>query len=79
MATGTRRDASHANLLTSSTRYSLAITASRAAFAVSGVNTPSLISSCGASLVINRVCGSSVCQHAASLGTTRRSRALTSA
>ena len=40
---------------------------------------PRSMSSCGASLVTRRVCGSSVCQHAASLGTTRRRRALTSA
>jgi hypothetical protein len=66
-------------VLTSSTKYSLAISTAPAAVTVSGVNTPSLISSCGASLVIKRVCGSSVCQHAASVGTTRRSRALTSA
>jgi N-acyl homoserine lactone hydrolase len=42
------------------------------------VNTPSLISSCGESLVISPVCGSSVCQHVASQSITRRSRAATS-
>ena len=43
-----------------------------------GVYTPSSISSCFASLVISRVCGSSVCQQVASQSITRRSRAATS-
>jgi hypothetical protein len=53
--------------------------AAPAAVAVSGVQMPPLISSCGASLVSSRVCGSTMCQHAAALGTTRRKRAVTSA
>ena len=78
MPTGTRRAARLANVLTSVTKYSLATMPAPASAAAWGVNTPSLISSCGASLVISRVCGSSVCQHVASQSITRRSRAATS-
>ena len=76
--TGTRRDARLANVLTSWTKYSLATSRAPAAGAVWGVYTPSSISSCFASLVISRVCGSSVCQQVASQSITRRSRAATS-
>ena len=77
--TGTRREASQAKVFTSGVKYSLATISAPADGTVSGVNTPLLTSSWGASLVIRRVCGSSVCQHAASLGNTRRSLAVTSA
>ena len=61
-------------MLTSSTMYSLRTISSPAAGASSGAKTPRSISSSGASLVISRVCGSSVCQQLASLSMTLRSR-----
>ena len=59
--------------------YSLRTSTSPAAATVSTVKIPCSTSSRGASLVISRVGGSSVCQQVASLGIARPSRGPSSA
>jgi hypothetical protein len=79
IATGNRRPARLAKVLTSSRAYSLATTAAAASSSVSGVRKPPVSSSTGLAVVSNRVSGSSPCQQAASTGNTRRIRAMSSA